>query len=98
MGETTVTTLEGREEAVPNPVADDEGQGFLRRLRTPRRPRFWFEILLIAVSYWTYSLVRNAVPEQRAEALHNSDWLWRLEHHLGGHDSRQQGRIKLDSP
>jgi hypothetical protein len=83
MGETTVTTLEGREEAVPNPVADDEGQGFLRRLRTPRRPRLWFEILLIAVSYWTYSLVRNAVPEQRAEALHNADWLWRLEHHLG---------------
>lgn len=83
MGETTVTTLEGREEAVPTPVADDAGQGFLRRLRTPRRPRLWFEILLIAVSYWTYSLVRNAVPEQRAEALRNADWLWRLEHHLG---------------
>ncbi|WP_432195296.1 phosphatase PAP2 family protein [Streptomyces sp. bgisy027] len=83
MGDATVTTLEGREAAVVHPVADETGQGFLRRLRTPRRPRLWFEILLIAVSYWTYSLIRNAVPEQRAEALRNADWLWKLEHHLG---------------
>jgi hypothetical protein len=83
MGDTTVTTLEGREAAVPPPVADEAGQGPLRRLRTPRRPRLWFEILLIAVSYWTYSLIRNAVPEQKAEALRNADWLWNLEHHLG---------------
>jgi hypothetical protein len=52
-------------------------------LRRPRRPRLWFEVLLIAVSYWTYSLIRNAVPEQRADALRNADWIWRLEHHLG---------------
>ncbi|MET7484666.1 phosphatase PAP2 family protein [Streptomyces sp. NPDC005538] len=83
MGETTVTTLEGREEAVPNPVADAAGQGFLRRARTPRRPRLWFEILLIGVSYWVYSLVRNAVPEQRGEALRNADWIWRVEGDLG---------------
>ncbi|MBT1091599.1 hypothetical protein DMH26_18665 [Streptomyces sp. WAC 05379] len=83
MGDTTVTTLEGREAAVLPPVADETGRGLLRRLRTPRRPRLWFEILLIAVSYWTYSLIRNAVPEQKAEALRNADWLWKLEHHLG---------------
>ncbi|MEU9349487.1 phosphatase PAP2 family protein [Streptomyces griseoloalbus] len=83
MGDTTVTTLEGREEAVPPPVADETGRTFLRRPRAPRRPRLWFEILLIAVSYWTYSLVRNAVPEQRTEALRNADWIWRLEHQLG---------------
>lgn len=84
MGDSTVTTLEGRAEAVPQPVAVERtGRGFLRRLRTPRRPRFWFEILLIAVSYWTYSLIRNAVPEQRAEALRNADWIWRVEHDLG---------------
>ncbi|WP_217211717.1 phosphatase PAP2 family protein [Streptomyces sp. AC550_RSS872] len=83
MGDTTVTTLEGREAAALPPVADETGWGPLRRLRTPRRPRLWFEILLIAVSYWTYSLIRNAVPEQRAEALRNADWLWNLEHHLG---------------
>ncbi|GAA4958320.1 phosphatase PAP2 family protein [Streptomyces heliomycini] len=35
------------------------------------------------MSYWTYSLVRNAVPEQRAEALRNADWIWRLEQQLG---------------
>ncbi|MFD8423664.1 phosphatase PAP2 family protein [Streptomyces sp. NPDC059466] len=84
MGETTVTTLEGQDRAAPRPVAEDRaGRDFLRRLRTPRRPRFWFEILLIAASYWTYSLIRNAVPEQRGKALRNADWIWRLEHHLG---------------
>jgi hypothetical protein len=83
MGETTVTTLEGRNEAVPYPVAGDERRDLLRRLRAPRRPRLWFEILLIAVSYWTYSLIRNAVPEQRGEALRNADWIWKVEHQLG---------------
>jgi hypothetical protein len=84
MGETTVTTLEGQDRAAPRPVAEENaGKAFLRRLRTPRRPRVWFEVLLIGVSYWTYSLVRNAVPEQKQEALRNADWLWRTEHHLG---------------
>lgn len=55
----------------------------LRRIRSPRRPRIWFEILLIAVSYWTYSLVRNAVPEQKTQALRNADWIWHAERSLG---------------
>ncbi|GGR02498.1 inositol phosphorylceramide synthase [Streptomyces netropsis] len=54
----------------------------LAGLRSPRRPRLWFEVLLIAVSYWTYSLVRNAVPEQRAAALRNADWIWQAERSL----------------
>ncbi|GGX52922.1 inositol phosphorylceramide synthase [Streptomyces minutiscleroticus] len=73
------------------PVADEaDGPGagraapaLLRRLRTPSRPRLWFEILLIAVSYWTYSLIRNAVPEQKAQALRNADWIWSAEQRLG---------------
>ncbi|MEY2247397.1 phosphatase PAP2 family protein [Streptomyces sp. BF23-18] len=84
MGDSTVTTLEGREQATPQPVAEEKaGNGLLRRMRAPRRPRVWFEVLLIAMSYWTYSLIRNAVPEQRHEALRNADWIWRMEHHLG---------------
>ncbi|MFH8465873.1 phosphatase PAP2 family protein [Streptomyces sp. NPDC017991] len=87
MGESTVTTLEGQEQAPPQPVAEEAhgsaGHRLLRRLRTPRRPRLWFEILLVGVSYWTYSLIRNAVPEQRTQALENADWLWRVEHDLG---------------
>lgn len=84
MGDSTVTEPEGREQtAVPHPVTDRGRSGALRRLRAPRRPRLWFEILLIAVSYWTYSLIRNAVPEQRGAALRNADWVWRAEHHLG---------------
>lgn len=55
----------------------------LRGPRSPRRPRLWFEILLIAASYWLYSLVRNAVPEQKAAALANADWLWSVERFLG---------------
>ncbi|MGW2487584.1 phosphatase PAP2 family protein [Streptomyces sp. NPDC001606] len=84
MSDSTVTASEGREELpLPRAVTGEAGRGPLRRLRRLRRPRLWFEILLIAVSYWTYSLIRNAVPEQRAEALRNADWIWRTEHHLG---------------
>jgi hypothetical protein len=84
MSDSTVTEPEGREEAaVPRTVTGEDRQGPLARLRRPRRPRLWFEILLIAVSYWTYSLVRNAVPEQRGAALRNADWIWRVEHALG---------------
>ncbi|MFF4355360.1 phosphatase PAP2 family protein [Streptomyces sp. NPDC001604] len=84
MGDSTVTSLDDREQtAAPDSPTAANGPGFLRRLRTPRRPRLWFEIVLIAVSYWTYSLIRNAVPEQRDQALSNADWLWRMEHHLG---------------
>ncbi|MGW1914116.1 phosphatase PAP2 family protein [Streptomyces sp. NPDC002076] len=84
MSDSTVTQSEGREEvAVPRTVTGEDGRGPLRRLRRPRRPRLWFEILLIAVSYWTYSLIRNAVPEQKGKALRNADWIFRVEHHLG---------------
>lgn len=89
MGEQTVTPREGRDQAIPrsvtapDEVAPEPRGGRLARMRAPRRPRLWFEILLIAVSYWTYSLIRNAVPEQRTAALNNADWIWRTEHHLG---------------
>ncbi|MFE6163563.1 phosphatase PAP2 family protein [Streptomyces sp. NPDC056486] len=87
MGEMTVTTLEGRKRPTTSPIAGEQdgrnGRNLLRRLRAPRRPRLWFEILLIAVSYWTYSLIRNAVPEQKSQALHNADWIWKVEQHLG---------------
>lgn len=58
-------------------------RAWCRRGRSPRRPRIWFEVLLIAMSYWTYSLIRNAVPEQKAEALQNADWIWQAEKTLG---------------
>ncbi|WP_030670285.1 phosphatase PAP2 family protein [Streptomyces rimosus] len=86
MGEAHVKTLDGRA-AVPPPTEDDapsvSSGGRLARLRSPRTPRLWFEILLIAVSYWIYSMIRNAVPEQKAQALKNADWIWRAEHTLG---------------
>ncbi|MEU3528303.1 phosphatase PAP2 family protein [Streptomyces sp. NPDC038707] len=83
MSDSIVTEPDGREKvAAPRAVTVEDRPG--RRVRRrPGRPRLWFEILLIAVSYWTYSLVRNAVPEQRAAALRNADWIWRFEHALG---------------
>ncbi|MGV9313498.1 phosphatase PAP2 family protein [Streptomyces sp. NPDC003691] len=88
MGETTVKTLEGRT-ATPSPMAEEPAgparSRFARfkELRSPRRPRIWFEILLIAVSYWTYSLIRNAVPEQKTQALKNADWILGFERAIG---------------
>ncbi|MDT9688082.1 phosphatase PAP2 family protein [Streptomyces sp. P9(2023)] len=81
MGEATVKSLEGRTAASPSPMPD--GDGARARLRMPRRPRIWFEVLLIGVSYWTYSLIRNAVPEQKTQALKNADWIWDVEKSLG---------------
>ncbi|MFE2142683.1 phosphatase PAP2 family protein [Streptomyces sp. NPDC059456] len=88
MGEASVKTLETRTEVSSPPVTESETRpgdqrALLPRLRAPRRPRIWFEILLIGVSYWTYSLIRNAVPEQKAAALANADRLWDLERTLG---------------
>jgi PAP2 superfamily len=55
----------------------------VRWVRTPRSPRLWFEILLIGASYWVYSLVRNAVPEQEAAAMQHAHQIWHLEQALG---------------
>jgi hypothetical protein len=38
------------------------------RLRRQRRPRLWQEIAFILVSYWVYSLIRNAVPTHEKPA------------------------------
>jgi hypothetical protein len=54
-----------------------------KRTRAARRPSIWFEIVLIAVFYAVYSVIRNAVPEQRVQALNNADWVWKTEHFLG---------------
>lgn len=52
-------------------------------LRFPGRPRLWIEVVLIAVSYWVYSLIRNAVPEQAGDAMRHAGQIWRLEQQLG---------------
>ncbi|MFE2379212.1 phosphatase PAP2 family protein [Streptomyces sp. NPDC059398] len=83
MGETTVKTLDGQQATASTVVAKKPHTSVIGRLRAPRRPRIWFEVLLIAVSYWGYSLIRNAVPEQKAEALRNATWIWHAEHLLG---------------
>ncbi|WP_030545126.1 phosphatase PAP2 family protein [Streptomyces albus] len=83
MGDVTVRTLE-KSPADTRPEAQPGGERLsIGRLRLPRRPRLRFEILLIAVSYWIYSVIRNAVPEQKTAALRNADWIWRAEQAVG---------------
>ncbi|WP_370466605.1 phosphatase PAP2 family protein [Streptacidiphilus sp. PB12-B1b] len=73
--------------AVSRPLRVRVLRGCLRPLighfRDPGRPRVWFELLLIGISYWIYSLVRNAVPEMEARAQRNAHSVWSLEQHLG---------------
>ncbi|GAA2086689.1 phosphatase PAP2 family protein [Streptomyces albiaxialis] len=83
---TTKTEAESRQDTTEVPAETTPTRtrpSRLERWRTPRRPRIWFEIALIAVSYWTYSLIRNAVPEQKDAALRNADWIWDTERLLG---------------
>jgi hypothetical protein len=56
---------------------------FFGHFRDPGRPRVWFELLLIGISYWIYSLVRNAVPEMEGRAQRNAHNVWSFEQHLG---------------
>ncbi|GHJ38078.1 inositol phosphorylceramide synthase [Streptomyces sp. TS71-3] len=69
--------------ALPRNIAEATPRSVLTRLRTPHRPRLWFEVMLIIASYWLYSMIRSAVPEQRGQALRNADWLWNLERQIG---------------
>ncbi|WP_093848522.1 phosphatase PAP2 family protein [Streptomyces pini] len=78
--ETRVTDVAPADE---HTVAPAPRRTVSQHIRVPRRPRIWFEITLIAISYWTYSMIRNAVPEQEAQALRNADWLWEAERALG---------------
>ncbi|MFG2820392.1 phosphatase PAP2 family protein [Kitasatospora sp. NPDC048365] len=51
--------------------------------QSPARPRLVFELALIGLSYWVYSLIRNAVPEQAAVAQKHASWIWSFEQTFG---------------
>ncbi len=73
---------DGATRAAQSPSAALRGRVREQR-RRPARPRLWFELALIGISYWLYSLVRNAVPEQASIAQHHATWIWDLERALG---------------
>lgn len=52
------------------------------RVRAVRRPRWWQELAFIAVCYWLYSLVRNAVPDHETAAAHRAGDLFAVERWL----------------
>ncbi|WP_443070897.1 phosphatase PAP2 family protein [Streptomyces sp. NBC_01476] len=64
-------------------VHEEPRNALLTRIRRPRSPRVWFEVLLIGFSYWLYSQIRNAVPEQRGVALRHADSVWSFEQRIG---------------
>jgi hypothetical protein len=97
MGEPTAKTMNGRKDPPGSASADEvksaaAGQArppytpraMLIRLRaTTHTPRLWFEVLLIGFSYWLYSQIRNAVPEQKGIALRHARSIWSFEGSLG---------------
>ncbi|MEU6035214.1 phosphatase PAP2 family protein [Actinomadura sp. NPDC047616] len=50
--------------------------------RRARRPRLWPELLLIAICYGCYSMVRNLVPTDHATAAHRAQEILSLEYDL----------------
>ncbi|GAA0700863.1 phosphatase PAP2 family protein [Kitasatospora atroaurantiaca] len=78
----TSRTPDGATRAAQTPTAALRNRVREQR-RTPARPRLWFELLLIGFSYWVYSLIRNAVPEQEAIAQKHASWIWSFEQNLG---------------
>jgi hypothetical protein len=73
----------GTETAGAEPAGESDRATGARRPRAVRRPTIWFEIVLVLVFYAVYSAIRNAVPEQRLQALDNADRVWQAEHLLG---------------
>jgi len=67
-------------------VAEDRARHTLilvrDRFRAVRPPRWWQEIAFIAIVYYLYSLVRNAVPSHEAGAFNRSRTLLSIEGHL----------------
>jgi hypothetical protein len=55
----------------------------LRRLRPGSPLRWWRELALVLPAYWTYTLVRNLVPDQEDAAVENADQLYGWEQALG---------------
>lgn len=57
------------------------GHGTVRR-PGPARPAWWRELLLVAVTYGIYSLIRNTLPAHLAKARANALGLYHAERHL----------------
>jgi PAP2 superfamily len=63
-------------------VAADDVTGAPEDRPAGKRPRLYREIMLIAICYTAYSIVRNLVPTTHTEALRLGGRILRLEHAL----------------
>ena len=48
----------------------------------PRRPRWWFESLVLVWLLWLYDAVSSLAPVRRGAAVAHARSIWSLEHHL----------------
>lgn len=90
MGATSVRPISEYRGEAAGVVTDKDSQASpapsSRRLHwpwLPRRPRLWVELLLIAFSYTTYSLIRNAAPERIEQAQLNAKAVWDFQDDIG---------------
>ncbi len=65
------------------PSARQLGIVELWRRGSGRPLRLWLEMILLAVSYGAYSLIRNAVPEHETSAFRHARSIWAFEQRLG---------------
>jgi hypothetical protein len=63
------------------------------RLRRQLRPKLWQEIAFILLSYWVYSLIRNAVPTHEKPALLRGRQILYAEDHTGLNFERSMNRF-----
>jgi hypothetical protein len=63
------------------------------RMRRQLRPKLWQEIAFILLSYWVYSLIRNAVPTHEKPALLRGRHILYAEDHTGLNFERSVNRF-----
>jgi hypothetical protein len=71
-----------RSDGVLETRAGRPGALLSERIRAVRPPRWWQEIGFIAIVYYLYSLVRNAVPSHDGGAFHRSRTILSIESRL----------------
>jgi len=77
------STLEEPAEAPKRSHWQPIGPLLPERMRRQRRPRLWQEIAFIALSYWVYSMIRNAVPTHVKPAFEHARSVLDAEKTLG---------------
>jgi hypothetical protein len=69
-------------QAPPTAAPTRRTPALLPRIRAVRPPRWWQEAAFVALCYWLYSVVRNAVPDHQIGATHRAEAIMGIERTL----------------